>query len=236
MTENITKYSKTNPFLSPIKDRYSLCQPGTGKNTQHIVLDLKNSDLSYQVGDSVAIIPINDFERVERTLHALKATGEETIIEKKTLESCNLREFLQKKANLTTVSKKMISELCHRHPSGSKKSQIERLLKEEHKLELASFLEIHEIWDILLGHPEVSFSPQELVNLMMPLLPRFYSIASSLAAVKEEMHLTVAALEYEAVLGVEARLVACVADHRAAKALVDNVPERLDLAAMVCSS
>ena len=41
------------------------------------------------------------------------------------------------------------------------------------------------------------FSPQELVDLLMPLLPRFYSISSSQKYVGEEIHLTVAPTEYE---------------------------------------
>jgi sulfite reductase (NADPH) flavoprotein alpha-component len=55
----------------------------------------------------------------------------------------------------------------------------------------------HELWDLIEHHPEVHFSPEEIVDLAMPLLPRFYSIASSQKVHPNEIHLTIAYLRYE---------------------------------------
>lgn len=182
------EYNRNNPFLAKIKERYSLCQPGTNKNTQHIVLDLSGSGITYDVGDSIAIFPENDPTLVEKTLRAMNANGSETIIDKKSGESFKLKEFLLKKGNIKEFSKKFLLELIERQTNEKKKKVLENFKEVQ---------ESRELWDILAENEEVTFSPQELCNLMMPLMARFYSIASSMKAVGEEVHLTVALLQYE---------------------------------------
>ena len=196
MSHNNSPYDKSNPFYSRIKERYSLCKPGSKKNTQHVILDLKGSGIRYDTGDSVAVIPVNDDDQVERSLHAMRATGDELVTEKNTEKCWTFRDFLKHKANLATLSKKFVSELHQRQTSDSKKRLFDDVLKEGHKQILANYVEIHQIWDALLENPEVNFTPQELCHLMMPLLPRFYSIASSQKVCDEEVHLTIASLEY----------------------------------------
>lgn len=192
----MSQYNKDRPFFSQIKERYSLCKSGSKKSTEHIVLDLKGSGVTYQVGDSVAVLPINDTDAVTRTLHAMRATGEEIVTEKNTEKKWKLKDFLEKKANIATITKKLILELAHRQSNLSKKMQFDDLLREGHKQDLANYIEVRQVWDALLENPEATFTPQELCHLLLPLLPRFYSIASSMNTVQEEVHLTVASLEY----------------------------------------
>ena len=189
-------YSKTNPFLASVKERYSLCKQGSQKSVYHVVLDLKHSGISYNVGDSIAIFADNDPELVKNTLRAMKAVGKEQVLEKHTENIISLEEFLTKKGDVTQVSRKLISELAQRQTDLQKKERLETLLKEEHKELLKEYQASHEIWDALEENSEVTFPIQELVHLMQPLLPRFYSIASSMAEVGEEVHLTVAELQY----------------------------------------
>lgn len=188
-------FSKTNPFHSSIKERYSLSKPGTRKHTCHITLDLKGSGLTYNVGDSIGIYPRHDPKIVEKTLQALKATGDEVIADKQG-NSFNLREFLTHKANISDISRKMISEIAQRQPNLQKKERLEWLLAEGNKDALKAYQESHEVWDCLKENQEVEFTPQELCLLLMPLLPRLYSISSSQKEVGEEVHLTVAYLRY----------------------------------------
>lgn len=197
MNPSATPYSKANPFLAAIKERYSLCKNGSLKSTYHVVLDLKNSGLVYEVGDSIAVFGIHDPELVQKTLVAAKATGDEIVIDKHTGKAYSLRDFLTNKANITDLSRKFISELCERQTNQQKKEHFQLLLSEEEKDAFKEYQSTHEIWDALEENPEVYFSPQELIHFLQPLLPRFYSIASSLKIAKEEVHLTVAELQYE---------------------------------------
>jgi len=189
-------YNKNHPFLASIKERYSLCSADSQKNTCHLILDLKNSGITYQVGDSVGVWPVNHPQLVLQTLKALGADGSETIIDKNSTP-CNLKDFFEKKANITEVSRKLIAELSHRQINPAKKAQLSHLLSEGCKEALKHYQATHEIWDALLENEEVIFTPQEFVTHLMPLLPRFYSVASSINAVGEEVHLTVGHLKYE---------------------------------------
>jgi sulfite reductase (NADPH) flavoprotein alpha-component len=74
---------------------------------------------------------------------------------------------------------------------------LEDLLAEGQRERLLHYLHSHELWDLLLSHPRAAFTPQELADLLPPLLPRFYSIASSKQVVGEEVHLTVALTHFE---------------------------------------
>lgn len=197
MIKDTSKYNKSNPFLASISSRYNLCASGSDKDTFHVVLNLEGSDLTYKVGDSIAIFSLNDQAIVNRVLKALHATGSEKIIEKHSGEEWALDLYLTKKANLTEVSKKMITEFCQRQTDPHKKARFESILAEGQKEALKEYQASHEVWDALEENGEIVFSPQEFCHLLMPLLPRFYSIASSMISVGNEVHLTVAELKYE---------------------------------------
>ncbi|MFI0434463.1 MAG: sulfite reductase flavoprotein subunit alpha [Parachlamydiaceae bacterium] len=190
-------YNKQHPFLASVKERYPLSKPGSQKNTQHLVLDLRGSGLCYEVGDSVGIFPQHDQELVEKTLRALNATGRETVQDKKTGESSLLVDYLTSKGNITAISPKLFAEIAARQPDRDKKHALEELRGENNREACKLYLQKHEVWDFLAANEEVALTPQECVDLLMPLLPRFYSISSSQRCVGEEVHLTVAPVEYE---------------------------------------
>lgn len=189
-------YNKANPFLATISKRERLSREGSHKNTHHIVLNIEGSGITYNVGDSVGVFPVNRSDLVELTLKALKFTGDEIVLEKNTQAPLSIREYLRDKANITTISRKLLKEIADRHANADKKQQLETLLGEENKEALKSFLGNHELWDLFEANQEASFQPQEIVELTMPLLPRLYSIASSQSVVGDEIHLTVALLHY----------------------------------------
>lgn len=194
MTEQ--KYSKSNPFKASIKERYSLCKQGSKKNTQHIVIDLKDSGISYEVGDCIAIFPQNDPIVTQQTLQAMKATGQETVYFRQEDQAWNLFDFLTSKANITEINRKLFSEITLRQTNPQKKTLLEMLQTPDQKESYKEYIGSRYVWDLLIENHEVSFSAQELCSFLMPLLPRFYSIASSRNAVGDEVHLTVALLQY----------------------------------------
>ena len=51
---------KKNLFEAKIKERWEETKAGSTKSTFHLTLDTSGSDLSYKVGDSVAIYAPND--------------------------------------------------------------------------------------------------------------------------------------------------------------------------------
>jgi sulfite reductase (NADPH) flavoprotein alpha-component len=196
MDKSKEEYTRLSPFIAKIKSRHDLCHSCDEKNTQHIVLDLSDSDMSYTVGDCVGVYPVNDPLLVQKTLTALKANEQDIIIDKRSKESMPLITFLKIKANVSDISRKLIQEIAKRQTSQTKKKQLDDLLAERD--ELKKYLEGRQLWDVLSEHKEVVFELQELCDLLMPLLPRYYSIASSQKQHHDEMHLTVKLLNYDA--------------------------------------
>jgi len=192
-----TIYSKENPFSAKVIERYLLTNSHSSKATYHIVLDIEGSGYTYQVGDSIAIIPSNQERLVEKTLRALKLSGEDHVVDKKG-QIQTLKHFLTTKANLREVSRKFLQTLAEKQIDSEKQKELLHLLDAENRTLLKTFIEHHEIWDLLEKHKEVAFLPEELPTLVMPLLPRFYSIASSPLLSPNHVHLTVALLTYEA--------------------------------------
>jgi sulfite reductase (NADPH) flavoprotein alpha-component len=139
-------------------------------------LDIQGSELSFKVGDSVAIFPANDLTTVDEIIERLQ--GE------------NCRDFLLYKANICKCTSALL-KLLEQRGGGE---WLTALL--EDKPRLLEFLQTHHLIDILKAIPDANPSPEELCEKLLPLMPRFYSIASSPKMFPHEIHLTVASLIY----------------------------------------
>lgn len=190
-------YSKDYPFFASVKERYILNKPGSHKKTHHIILDLAQSGLTYSPGDSIGIFPHYRPELVQNTIIAMKANEGELVHNKTGSETFFLKDYLSSKANLSEISPRLLKAVTAKQTNNEKKQHLLNLQDPSNRDALKAYLGSHEVWDFLLAHEEVFLTPQELVDCLMPLLPRFYSIASSQKCVGNEVHLTVAALEFE---------------------------------------
>lgn len=167
----MNQHNRSNPFLSRILERTLLTKSGSTKKTYHLSLDLAGSNIVYKPGDSVAILPENDPADVDRILDALGCSGDEEIFDPKTESETLLRSYLIHKANL-------------QKPSPAFLRRVKPFPQEETiAAELIS---------------DAALSYKELPSLLLPLLPRFYSIASSQHVFPDEVHLTVASVSYMA--------------------------------------
>lgn len=195
MIERQNIYSRTNPVVVSIKDRYSLCKPGSSKTTHHLVLDLSGIDFPYEVGDSVGIYCPNDPHLVELTLKYLHLSGNEIVTVPRSEQQVTLREYLSQKASITDFSKKLLSDVAERQTDSTKQNHLNQILADKEATK--SYIASRQVWDLFKDNPEAAFAPQEIVDRLMPNLPRFYSIASSPVATPHEIHLTVVLTQYE---------------------------------------
>lgn len=186
------KYSRTNPLMASIKERYLLCRPGTPKETVHIEIDLADSGMEYEVGDSIAVLPTNDLSLVQEIVGLLGVSGKEIINDPKTGEKIQLRDYLATKANLRDCTRKFVGEICERQNVAEKKLHLEQILESGSSENFKDFQNTNDVLDALDDNKEVSFELQEFCDLLKPIMPRFYSISSSQKAVGNEVHLTVA--------------------------------------------
>jgi sulfite reductase (NADPH) flavoprotein alpha-component len=185
-------FDRLHPFISKIKERKLLTGVGSTKETYHISLDLQGSGIQFKPGDSIGIYAQNDPILVQHLIEAMKASGEEPIIEQRSLQPMTLRYFLTHKANLARLTSSFLKLFHEYERAHDKKNQLSRLLNGENKALLTQYLAAHDPLDLCKEYGETTVPLQELCNQFGPLLPRFYSVASSQTSYPNEVHLTVA--------------------------------------------
>jgi len=184
-------YNRKNPCLARLARTEVLTKDGSEKDTRHFEIDLGDSGLSYEPGDSLAVLPQNDPALVEELIAHLGARGDEPVVNADKVET-TLREALTRDCVITTVDAKLLRALVERGPA----PELATLLEPDRKKDLADFLWGREVIDLLLAYPQVTFTPAELVSMLKKLQIRLYSISSSLRACPRQVHLTVATVEY----------------------------------------
>jgi len=185
-------YGKKNPFPAPLLVHERLCSEGSVKDIRHFEVGLESSGLTYECGDSLAVIPQNDPEYVDQLLQLIHCDGEEAVTTPKG-EETSLRNALRKHYAITGISRKFLADFAERACD----FYLRNLLQPDMKKDLARFLDGRELIDLFRDHPDVSYTAEEFVSVLGKLLPRLYSIASSLKRHPDEVHLTVARVEYE---------------------------------------
>ena len=192
MTISDKAFNRNHPASAVIKERFALTSPQSTKEVYHICLHLNQEPLSFRVGDSIAILSQNETEDVTTILNVIKASGSELIIDPRTKETVTLAQFLLYKANLRQLTSLFLKR--YQAYFGGAQPQLEALLENSESLSL--YLKNNEPFDVLLAYKGLNLPHQELCALFSPLLPRFYSVASSPLCHPDEVHLTVALTVY----------------------------------------
>ena len=182
--------SKNNPYSSELLVN-RLMTEGSDKETRHFELSLKNSGLEYLPGDSLGVLPTNCEEVVNDLLGAVGLSGEESVEVGE--ESLVLKGALMNRLACTVLSKIQIKKFNE----FAQADKLAGLLEIANKDALVDYMWGQELIDLFLEYPQTGISAQDLVSLLRPMPPRLYSIASSLAAHAEEVHLTVAVVRYQ---------------------------------------
>ena len=150
--------------------------------------------MEYLPGDSLAVLPQNCPNVADALIQALGFVGDEPVTPAGGEEK-PLRQAFIENCVITTPDKKVMNAIAER--AGEDAEVLRALLAPEKKAELSDYLWGREIIDLILAYPAARFEAQEFVDLLRKLNIRLYSISSSLQACPDEVHLTVAAVEYE---------------------------------------
>jgi sulfite reductase (NADPH) flavoprotein alpha-component len=161
------------------------------KETRHVELDLSGSNLTYQPGDSLGIMPANDARVVEELLEATGLPGEMEVSVRDS--SISLASALTSRFEITIASPRFIEQWAKL----SSAAELQSLLGVDRAAERVRFLDGHHVTDIVRRFPVAGIDPQSLLAGLRPLQPRLYSLASSHAAVGDEAHITVSPVRYE---------------------------------------
>ena len=182
--------TKDNPYQSKLLVNRLLTE-GSDKETRHFELSLEGSSLSYEPGDSLGVIPQNSPQVVDDLLKAVGLTGEETVQVGEA--GLTLRDSLTFRLACTTLSKIQIKKFNE----FAKADKLTDLLLPANRDAFADYLWGRELIDLFLEFPQPGMSADDFVGLLRPMPPRLYSIASSIKAHEEQVHLTVAIVRYD---------------------------------------
>jgi len=182
-------YTKKAPFKATLIDAQKITGRDSVKDIRHIEISLEDSGITYKPGDALGVWFKNAPSLVSEFLNILSLNGDtEVVVAESTM---TLTEALTSKLELTLSYPNFIK--AYQAATGSE--GLAALM--EDKAQLRTYMAERQIIDIVRDHPG-KLSEQQLVDALRPLTPRLYSIASSQAEVEEEVHLTVAHVDYEA--------------------------------------
>ena len=185
-----TLHDKRNPFEARVIENLSIVGRSSTKDIRHIELDIAESGLAYQPGDGLGIVARNSSASVAALLAATGHSGGEMLTVKG--EQLPLAEALEKHYEIGTTVPRFLD-----HWAGlTDAAELHALRSEDRKGERLEWLRGHHVIDVVRKYPLAGVSAQEFVAGLRPLQPRVYSLASSLAAMPDEAHLTLSPVRY----------------------------------------
>jgi sulfite reductase (NADPH) flavoprotein alpha-component len=188
---------RKNPFLARILERERLTPTSDEKQTFHLALDISQADLTFKAGDSIGIYGQNNPKLVEKWLTVLGISGNEEVYSKRKNASFLFRDFLSFHTNLSQLKSSLLKYLLTAISNEPFFSDLGYLFEADRDEDLSQFLKGHEPLDLLKHCPKNSVELSELCDHLAPMLPRFYSIASSKTHFPQQIDLIVAHLSYQ---------------------------------------
>ncbi|HHP1349434.1 TPA: NADPH-dependent assimilatory sulfite reductase flavoprotein subunit [Klebsiella michiganensis] len=181
-------YTKEAPLTATLAVNQKITGRDSEKDVRHIEIDLGDSGLRYQPGDALGVWYQNDPALVKELVELLWLTGEEPVtVDGKTLP---LAEALEWHFELTVNT----GNIVENYATLTRSESLLPLVGD--KAQLQHYAATTPIVDMVRFSP-AQLDAQALVDLLRPLIPRLYSIASSQAEVESEVHVTVGVVRYD---------------------------------------
>ncbi len=142
---------------------------GSAKQTHHI--ELSASGVGYQPGDSLGLTPQNQTEVVNTIIDLVAIDPNKEITYQK--QTISVHDLLKRKLNIAYLPERVVKKYA-------------TIIGQEipaTRMDLLNLAKIYPVKD--------ATQFEEVVGILEPITPRLYSIASSLAAHENEVHLTV---------------------------------------------
>ena len=187
VVEPHSEWSRARPFAAEVLRLQKITGLESAKDVYHVELSLAGSGIRYDPGDALGVWPLNSPETVTAVLDTLGLTAAEQV--EVDGERRSLGEWLARYRELTRLAPDTVRAYAAACCDGSLARRLDGL--DEHGLR--AFIEQRQLLDLLEEYP-APLTALQLLDLLRPLSPRSYSIASSQAAVGDEVQLTVASL------------------------------------------
>lgn len=182
-------YSRKNPFYAEVLESINLNGRGSNKETRHIELAVEGANFYFEPGDSIGILPENDEKLVDALLTALQfdPQTEVNVFD----EKLSIREALQKKLEITVLSKPLLQKIS----TYTVQKEFTKLVEDANAWK--DYARGRDLLDVAEDFAPFSWNAQQFVELLRRIPARLYSIASSQKANNEEVHLTIGKVSYE---------------------------------------
>lgn len=170
--------SGKNTIIGRIRSNNSITDSRSTKEIRHIEIE-SEVEIPYQPGDSIGIFPKNDNKTIATILRLLGLEANEEIVWRD--QKYPVKLLFQKKVSIRYLSERVLD--CY-----------ERLTKRKMTRERLDLI------DVLSEYPpHDSIDRQSIIDILEPIPPRYYSIASSpLTHGTREVHITVADVNIDA--------------------------------------
>ncbi|XP_067932477.1 sulfite reductase [NADPH] flavoprotein alpha-component-like isoform X2 [Watersipora subatra] len=183
------KFHRNNPFMANILRKEILTESPNKEDRQtvHIEFDLTGSSLTWQSGDALGVYPCNSEPEVMDLLGYVNMSGQELVTvdsSRATGDPVELLDALMKHYNLKDISLPLLRYF---------ESHLDDVQMSHYR---------GEVRDLFRLNPSIEIEPQQLVELLKPLQPRYYSISSSFLVDPSVACITVAVVRYN-LLGTE---------------------------------
>ncbi len=180
--------SRKNPFKAKLVESRCLNKEGSAKDTRHVVIDLAGSSLQYKVGDALGIVPTNCPDLADQIIDRL-AVDPNLSVEIADGSRKPFRDALIDNYCLKEPTDELLDLLIDRAPPSDGRAELQTYLADG----VSDGIDVLDI----LQTAEVQVTVTELLETLEPLNPRLYSIASSMKAVGDSVHLTVGKVSYQ---------------------------------------
>lgn len=184
-----SQYTKQNPFAAELGLVQKITGRDSTKDIRHVEISLEGSDISYIPGDSLGVYFLNDEARVDELLTHTQIDAASLV--KVADEQLSIRDALIEKLELT----QSYPGFVEKYAIATGTPQLLKLV--EDKAAMHEYIEPRQIFDVVAQNP-AKLDAQTLVDCLRKLQARLYSIASSQSEVEDEVHLTVALVEFNA--------------------------------------
>jgi len=190
----VSAFDKSNPFPAEVLVNQKITAGASSKDVRHIELSLEGSGLTYEPGDSLAVIVDNPPRLVAEFLTELKLEGDAIVtVRDKTIK---LADTLRQALEITAVNLGFLRDWAALSTLAGN-GELTALLDANDSTSLTDFVDKHQIIDVVRLYP-VDVDAEQFVAMLRKLSPRSYSISSSFDANPDEVHLTVATVHYDA--------------------------------------
>ena len=183
---------RNNPVRARLVESIRLTHQDAPKDTRHVILDLLDSGVAYEPGDSLGVLSENCPELVQAVLDGLGANGEELVCVADSSPR-PLREWLKREVALHRLQPSTVECLASSAADPTEADALVAILGNDPE----NILGTADVVDALRRFPSARPPLAAFIASLGRLQPRLYSISSSLRVHPAQVHLTVGVVRFE---------------------------------------